>query len=152
MESYVIYSCIWLLSHDKIYGDLATLLHVSVICSFLLLSSIPNLFIHFPIDGHQDCFPFLYIIIDILLGAFLNKSFNRHIFSVFLDNYLGMKLLSYRVDICLDLWKKSQFPKLPLAMNDSSSCSTFLKAFGIVSLFYVRPPKGCIGYNIVVST
>lgn len=89
------------------------MLHVSAICSFLLLSSILNLFIHFPIDGHQGCFHFLSIIIDILLGAFLNKPFSRHVISVFLDNYLGMKLLSYRVDICLDLWKIKSVSQTP---------------------------------------
>lgn len=56
-----------------------------------------------------------------------------------------MILLSHRIDMCLDLWgrERCQFPKLSLTVYEcvSSSCSTFLKTFGIVSLFHFRLSK-----------
>ena len=47
------------------------------------------------------------------LGTFLYKLFCEHIFSISLDNYLGVELLSPRVYKCLDLSKTVRFSQTP---------------------------------------
>lgn len=71
-------------------------LHVSIVCSFLLLSSILepgySLFIHSPVEGHLGYFQFEVIMnkaaVNLHIQVFMWTSF-----SFFLSKYLGMGLL-----------------------------------------------------------
>lgn len=84
------------------------LLFASVICSlfiaeyYSIICLYHRLFMHYPIDGHLDCFQSL-VIMNKVSKNILVQGFFRHTFSFFSYKYLGVELLNHRIDryVCL---------------------------------------------------
>lgn len=77
-------------------------LHVSVVCSFLLMNSFPVygyiVFVHSSVDGHTDS-QFL-VIFSYMNNATTIISVHR-LFSFPLSRFLEVELLGYMVSLCL---------------------------------------------------
>ena len=58
------------------------------------------LFIHAFVDRHLGCFHFLAILNNVAINICV-QVFVQHMFSVFLDIYLGVELLGHMVTSCL---------------------------------------------------
>ena len=104
----------------------------------LLLNNIPLCgssisiypFIHSFIDGQLGYFHFSAILNNVAMSTCV-QDFVQHMFSVFLDIYLGVELLGCMVPLCLAFWVTARlfssctiFLFLPAA-HEGFKCSTF---------------------------
>lgn len=104
------------------------LIHVfpgRVVCSFLLLSTIPwhrraSLFTHSSVEGHLSCFQVLVIVNKAAVNIYLQVSFP-------LGKHPGASLLGRVASACLTSKGTAKFPKVavsvPLATDESPCCS-----------------------------
>ena len=108
VESYSMYSCVWLLLFIMVSVIFIQLVCILVICSFLWLYIIlsyeytTHVFIYSPVDRHFGCCQ-CWLVWTVLLWIFLYTYFGEHIHLFRLGMYSGVELLGHKVGVCLIL-------------------------------------------------
>ena len=99
--------CVWLFSLSVMFWDLTKGVYVSVLCSFLSPSTVP-LYKYptvCPFSSWQHRFPDLAITNKIIMNLSDHGFFCKNMFLLFLEKYLGLKLLGHRVEVYVKLSK-----------------------------------------------
>ena len=99
----------WLLSLNKFsrFIYVAAWFFTFLWLNNILLNRYTTFLIHSSIDGHVGCFYFLSIMNNAAMHIHV-QIFVWHVFSIFLDIYLGLELLSHIITLCLLFLRKYQ--------------------------------------------